>query len=158
MILLRASTCSVLVVSLAACGGNVVFVADGETGSGGSGSTSSPSVATDASTSSVMTGSSCDVLLEDFQDALRAANSCDPSLATPQCDGSAILDDTCGCPSVLANEKAPDVVASAQAAYDAWTAQGCGPFECGAACFPAGPGECSPTEGGGGICVYVMPL
>ncbi|HTJ82166.1 MAG TPA: hypothetical protein VL400_10610 [Polyangiaceae bacterium] len=142
---------------LAACGGNVVFVADGDTGSGGGGSTTS--VTTDSSTSSVMTGSSCDVLLADLEDAQRAATTCDPLLSTPQCDGTAILDDTCACPSVLANEKQPDLVASAQAAYDAWVNQGCGPFECGAACFPAGPGFCQPQfDGKTGICVYAEPL
>ena len=143
---------ALLVVS---CGGDVV-VDDppGSTGGGGAGSSGSSSSSSSSVTSSSATGG-CDALLHDFALKYVAAQACDPAVSSPQCDGSAIISDTCGCPT-LANEKNP---AAVQAANDAWAAAdaaGCLPL-CGTPCTTVGGGFCQPTQNGGGICTPAIP-
>ncbi len=142
------------VVALTACGGNVVFVEDG---SGGGGSTTDSVTTSVGTTSSVGTGSSCDLLAAQLDDAVRASVSCDPTISSTQCDGTAVLNDTCACPSILANERNPELYQSALAAYDAWVGAGCGPLDCGAACFPASAGFCQPGPDGTGTCGVFLP-
>lgn len=89
--------------------------------------------------------------------AVAAAQACDLSISSTQCDGTAILDDSCGCPSILLNEKNPGLVKAALGAYNAWTNAGCGPFGCGGACFPAVPGFCSANGNGTGTCAQALP-
>lgn len=146
---------------LGACGGKVTFVEDGGS-EGGAGSSSSKSTTTKSATTSVNTaastgGGSCTDLLAALNAANAAAQECDPAISSPQCNGFAVLNDTCGCPSILANEKAPEKVKAAQLAYDAWINAGCGPFECGGGCFKAVGGFCSPTNGNKGMCFQALP-
>ncbi len=158
-ILLRAALISSL--ALAGCGGKVVFDVGGTGGAGG-GSVSSTSASSHASASATQavgatstgSGSTCAALQAAMDQAILAAQACDPAISSPQCDGTAFVDDTCGCPSILLDEKDPAKVALAQKAYDAWTQAGCGPFPCGKACFPAGPGFCQPLAG---LCTGPVP-
>lgn len=132
------------------CGGLVVLeLDDGPSGSGGQssggglGGSGEPiggsGAPTDAATTSSGTGP-CASLLEIFETALDHARACSPLDPNIQCDGSAVLLDVCGCPSVVANENLIGEIADAQAAYEAWVAAGCGPYECE---------SCTPAESGG---------
>ncbi|MCB9576550.1 MAG: hypothetical protein H6717_05935 [Polyangiaceae bacterium] len=89
-------------------------------------------------------GANCAPLLKAVQDTLAEAVACNPAISSIQCDGSATSPDTCDCP-VLLNEKTPDKVKAAQDAYKAWTTAGCGPFQCGKACFAGTTGACDAT-------------
>ncbi len=150
--------CSILSVSALACGGKVTFVDDGS-GSGGSGTTSTSKAATGTSSKATTgTGVSCDALKSALDAANAEAQACNPTVSSPQCDGSEILVDPCGCASILANEKQPAKIAAAKSANEAWLAQGCGPVLCGGGCFPAGPGFCNPTPDGSGTCVSAVFL
>ena len=148
-------------LGLSACGGKVIF-SEGAGGAGGSGVTSTHASSTTGSTTHASSGSTttggndCASLINAFETALAATQACDPKLNIQQCDGSQILNDTCGCPSVLANEKQPDKIAAAKAASAAWIQAGCGPLQCGKACFPANPGYCQPNSDGTGICMSVV--
>jgi hypothetical protein len=106
---------------LAACGGKVVVDASGG-GSGGGGGTLSTS-------SSTSGDGGCFQPDLDVAAALDAARACNPAINAIQCDGTAVIHDQCGC-SIVANEHSPDAVAAAQQAYNAWTASGCGPYDC----------------------------
>lgn len=145
-----------------ACGGKVTFVEDGSS-EGGAGSTSSTkSTTTKSATTGVNTGvttggGDCNSLLAALNAANAAAQECNPAISSPQCDGTAIVNDTCGCPSILANEKQPETVKAALVAYNAWVDAGCGPFECGGGCFKAVSGFCSPTNGNKGMCFQALP-
>jgi hypothetical protein len=137
----------VLAFSTAGCGGLVVLQLDGDGETSGPGEEGGSgfepiggfSAPTDAATTG--TGSdACASLLETLETAIDHARACTPLDPNIQCDGSVVLLDTCGCPSVVANENLITEIADAQAAYDAWVAAGCGPHEC-VSCTPA-------TEGG----------
>lgn len=133
-------------LSAAGCGGLVVLELDdgpsGDGGAGGSG-TGQPIGGFNAPTDAATTGTGsdqCAALLETLETAIDHARACTPLDPNIQCDGSVVLLDTCGCPSVVANENLITEIADAQAAYDAWVAAGCGPYDC-VSCTPA-------TEGG----------
>ncbi len=82
-------------------------------------------------------------------DALAAAMACNPTVSSIQCDGSALVPDQCGCLHI-ANEKYPDLVEAAKAAYDAWAGVCPTPPCLPDACLPLGSaGYCSPE----GVCV-----
>lgn len=143
---------------VAACGGKVLWVPDD--GSGGAGSTSSGSSKASASSSkAVSSGSvlSCSMLEQMMNAAVEAARACNPALSSPQCDGSIILEDPCGCPSIVANEKTPQQAAAAKQAIADWKAAGCGPLECGGGCFPVSGGFCAETNNGQGVCIGFGP-
>jgi hypothetical protein len=142
-----------LLVATAGCGGKVVFEGSGGAGGGSSTSSTSTSGTSSSSTTSTGTGGSCAALEAALSQAAADAQFCNPALNMQQCDGAAILNDTCGCPSLLLNETQPAKVAAAKAAYNAWISAKCGPLACGKACFPAGPGFCQPGTAGGGTCV-----
>ena len=91
-------------------------------------------------------GGQCAPLFESYQKALAAAVQCSPQLSVVQCSGAATLYDSCGC-KLVANETQDAKVKAAQAAYDAWTKAGCGPYPCGKACFEGTTGACDPTSG-----------
>lgn len=153
------STVLALSLLLAACGAKVAFVVEdggGTTQGGGSAQTGGGGSGTSNTGGSVSTGVSCDVLSAQYEDAIRAATACNPTLSSIQCDGTAVLNDTCGCPSILLNERNPELVLAAQQAYDAWVAGGCGPVPCGQACFPASAGGCVPS-GTSGTCQVFLP-
>lgn len=105
----------------AACGGKVVVDAGGSGGEGGT-----PTTSTSTSTA---TSGGCDGPNLNLGTALDAALACNPAINAIQCDGSAVVHDHCGC-AIVANEHSPDAVAAAQQAYNAWTAAGCGPYDC----------------------------
>lgn len=150
---------TVVVFALSAsCGGKVVFETSGSGGSGGTGSSTHASTTGVGTTSSTGTGGSCTALSAAVDQATAAAQACNPLLNIQQCDGSVIVNDKCGCPSLLLNEKQPDKVAAAKKAIDAWLKAGCGPLACGAACFPATSGFCQPNANGTGICVTAMGI
>jgi hypothetical protein len=134
---------------------------DGNGGSGGSSSskTTGSTVTHAATTGSSSTGGNdCASLKAKLDAAVAAAVTCGPALAIVQCNGTQIMNDDCGCPSVLLNETTPDKVTAAKAANAAWIQAGCGPFQCGAACFPAGPGFCQPNaDGTTGKCSVALP-
>ncbi|MFO0548852.1 MAG: hypothetical protein U0271_10720 [Polyangiaceae bacterium] len=134
------SSLLLLLVASLGCGAKVVFTSDGGGGAGGSDSTGGAGGVV-----------SCDLLSFQYEDSLRAAVECDPTLSIPQCDGTAVVSDTCGCPSILLNEHNPEYVAMVQEAYADWVAAGCGPYDCGQACKPATPGFCVPA-GDAGTC------
>jgi hypothetical protein len=141
---------------LVACGGKVVFVAEGDGGSGGSTSSSSSSSGSSTSSSS---GGGCSDLKIQLDAAVAAAIVCNPLINQVQCDGTAVIHDACDCPSILLNEKNPNQVANAKAAYSAWTTAGCGPAQCGKLCVPATSGFCQPDPNGTtGTCVSAQPL
>ncbi len=144
----------------AACGGVVVLEEDDDgaggssAGPGSSSASSSKSASastTNASASSSSGGATCASLEAAFQQAVAAAQSCNPFLSIPQC--SLIVDDRCGCPTIVLNETAPDLVQAVQQAYAAWVNAGCGPLDCGF-CDPAEGGGCSQNpDGQTGTCV-----
>ncbi|MCC6524215.1 MAG: hypothetical protein IT373_16260 [Polyangiaceae bacterium] len=134
--------------AVAACGGKAVIDADTGTGGAGGGTTS-----TTTTTTTTTTATTCDGLQQALQQALDAAVACDPLAPVAQCDGTAFVRDFCDC-QVLANEKHPDAVATALAAYDAWTALGCGPWLC-EWCPPTGAGFCD-SGPAGGVCTVVF--
>jgi hypothetical protein len=158
--ILRSVAVGVVACALAACGGKVVF-SEGDGGAGGatphSSSIGNVGATTHASTAATTTGGNmCTSLEAAVEAALTAAQECDPKLNVFQCDGTQILNDTCGCPSVLANEKRPDRIAAAKAATAAWIQAGCGPLQCGKDCFPATSGFCQPNSDGSlGVCTVV---
>jgi hypothetical protein len=86
----------------------------------------------------------CAPLFDTYQKALAEAVKCSSQLGVVQCSGSATLYDSCGC-KLVANETQDAKVKEAQAAYDAWTKAGCGPYGCGKACFEGTTGACDPT-------------
>lgn len=135
---------------------------DGGGGSGASSSTYGPSVGPSASYvaatgSSTTGGNTCASLKSALEAATAVAQACSPQISVVQCDGTQIMNDECGCPSVLLNEKKPDNVAAAKAAMAAWIQAGCGPFQCGAACFPASAGFCQPSSDATGKCAVAFP-
>lgn len=62
----------------------------------------------------------CDMLDATRRATLEAATACNPALSSISCDASAIVQDQCGCPRVV-NERNPELVEAAKAAYDAWS-------------------------------------
>jgi hypothetical protein len=139
--------------SVAGCGGLVVLELDdgpaSDGGSGGSGIPGEPMGGFGQPTDAATTGTSsdqCAALLEAFETANDHARACSPLDPNIQCDGSVVLLDACGCPSVVANENLVAEIADAQAAYEAWVAAGCGPYEC-ATCMPATNGGFCETMG-----------
>jgi hypothetical protein len=142
------------------CGATVVFETDGSGGSGQGGSSSSGSPSSTKATSSggVTTGGMCADLLAAFELAVVEATACNPFISVPQCTGTAILLDTCGCPAIVANELQPGLVDAARTAYDAWVAAGCGPYDC-QTCDRARSGACVPApDGQSGVCTPVTDL
>jgi hypothetical protein len=141
-----------LVLGVSACGGKVLFDPDassgGGAGTGGQGegaSSSEVGVATvGVAQSSASTGDNCFALGEELDRATNEAIACDPTIDLLQCSGAELLTDRCGCKGVVANETRPEAVQAARAAYDAWVAGGCGPFECGGACQQPAGGICDP--------------
>lgn len=150
------------------CGGLVVFQEDGDDGAGGAGGTSNVSAGpgpinasssgNTMSTTGTGTSGDCDALLSELETAIDHARACSPLDPVIQCDGSAILLDPCGCPSIVANEHNLAEIQAAADAFDKWVALGCGPFRC-ESCTPAqGEGFCQ-TRGDGskGRCVPFLP-
>lgn len=142
--------------AVAGCGGLVVLQLDdgepagGATGSGAGGAGSqpiggSPGPSTDAVTTATGSGA-CSSLLEAYETAVDHARACSPLDPNIVCDGTVVLLDTCGCPSIVANEDLVGEVADAQAAYEAWVLAGCGPYRC-ANCTPATNGGFCETMG-----------
>lgn len=148
------------------CGGNVVFdqggSGEGAQGSGAQGSGTGPiGEGANGPASSSGTGPigviGCDELWATYEKAVSAAVVCNPTISSPQCDGSVVGRDNCGCPNILLNEKDPALAAAALGAYDDWVAAQCGPFDCDQPCAPAQSGGCIPTNGNGGICGVFGP-
>jgi hypothetical protein len=134
----------VSLVLAGACGGKVIF--EGQSSGAGGGGTGGSSSA----------GGSCDALLTSFAQALAAAEACDPKINATQCDGTAMVFDACGCPS-LVNELNPAKVSAATTARQAAAAQGCF-TPCGAPCQPFAGGFCEPIAGGAtGKCAVAFP-
>ncbi|MCC6522642.1 MAG: hypothetical protein IT373_08290, partial [Polyangiaceae bacterium] len=98
-------------LALSACGGKAVIDA-----AGGAGGSAPPP--------------SCAELEQDLLAKNDAATSCNPLLGVVQCSGTATIHDPCAC-SQVANEVEAAAVAAATQAYQAWTAAGCGPYDCG---------------------------
>lgn len=132
----RALPVALLVV--AACGGKVVVDAGGQGGDGGG--------ATTSVTTSSSSGVDCEALGLAAGAAIDAAEACNPAIDAVQCNGSAVILDTCGC-EVVANELNGQAVSdAAKQAYLAWTSAGCGPFDCDACPPPPAVGyQCDPT-------------
>ncbi len=146
-----------------ACG--AIAVLEDDAGAGGAGTTTATGPTTKAgagpTTASksvgVTTGGVCDGLAEELETAIDHARACSPLRPVVQCDGSAILLDLCGCPSVVANEHLPVEIQQAQDAYDAWVSAGCGPYPC-ESCTPAEGGFClAEGDGSKGRCEAVGP-
>jgi hypothetical protein len=148
----------------AACGGLVVFEEDG--GEGGAGGqnpattyvTAGVFVTSTTGATTTGMGAPCDLLTDELETAIDHARACSPLEPVVQCDGSAILLDLCGCPSVVANEHNQLEINDARAAYEAWVAAGCGPYEC-ESCTPAKMGGfCfAPGDGTKGRCEAILP-
>ncbi len=144
---------------LVACSGKAI-VDPPVDGTGGS-TTSPSSTGTGAGTTSptsTSTSSSgtvdCDDLMQSFEAALAAAQACEPWINMPQCTGELTVLDVCGCVAP-ANEHFPELGAAAEAAYDAWTDPGCGPWDCDWCPPPGGPWACLPApDGQSGACGY----
>lgn len=133
-------------VACSGCGAKVVLEDDGGGGSAGDG----------GGGSTATSGSSCDALYAAFQESITDAIACDPSLNSVQCTGEIILLDTCGCPTIVANERTPELAEQVKAAYTAWTDASCGPIPC-SECVPVDGGACEPTNGPGtvGQCIGI---
>ena len=128
------------------CGGKAVM--DGSPGSGGSGGSTTTTTHSTTSTSSTGTPT-CASLLAALQAALAEATACNSCSNTDQCQNGPLVYDTCGC-QVGANSTTPDKAAAANAAYQAWTAKGCGPYECQEPCYGSGtPWICVNSAGSG---------
>jgi hypothetical protein len=156
--------------TMSACGGLVLFDPDATgtgggsaSGAGGSvsgaggGATSGIGVGTSVQSGSVASSSSgdnCFALGEELDRTTSEAVGCNPTIDLLQCNGSELLFDRCGCKSVVANETKPELVQAARAAYDAWVAAGCGPFDCGGACASPMGGQCDPQSG---TCIGFLP-
>ncbi len=135
-------------LAMAACGGLVVIpLDDGEPAGGGGSEPMGGTVSTSTDAATTGTGSdACTTLLELYETAVDHARACSPIDPNIVCDGTVVLLDTCGCPSIVANEDLPADVAEAQAAYEAWVAAGCGPYLC-ENCTPAVSGGFCETMG-----------
>jgi hypothetical protein len=134
---------------LVGCGGLVVLEEEGGLGGG---ATSSASATKASSVVSSSTGSTCEALTVALEQALDQTRVCGPALSIVQCDGSAILKDLCGCPTILANEHNVAQIQGAEQAYDAWVAAGCGPYPC-ETCTPLNQGGlCISLSDGTGRC------
>lgn len=155
-----------LCVGLLGCGANVVF--GDEQGGGGQGTGAGNSqggtpgdgggvdTAGSAAGGSSSTGDVCDQLEKELIVAIDAARFCSPLDPNIVCDGTVTLLDTCGCPSLVANEELGAEIESAKLAYEAWVAAGCGPYPC-ESCTPAQGGFCDTMGGDGtsGLCQAV---
>lgn len=140
-----------LTAAAPACGAKVVFEQDdGSGGSGGAGTATSvtaTSASTGVTNSAVSatavttgTGGTCEALLSAMEAANEKARFCSNFNPVIQCDGSVILLDTCGCPTIIANENNVGEYQAAQLAYADWVNAGCGPYPCEV---------CNPVMGGG---------
>ena len=130
-------------------------------GNAGAGDTTSGSGASGAGYASCdggTPGAECAALYATLQAAFQEAVSChlcpgypfqcdmyfclDAGLVDP-CGGGVLVHDRCGC-EVGANATKPASVNAAQAAYEQWTASGCGPCQCATPCpiLLPGPGKC----------------
>lgn len=147
---------SLVALSVAGCGGLVVLELDDESGTqaggqGGRGGSGGEPIAgffsppADVVTTGTGSGA-CDALLATYETAVDHARACSPLDPNIQCDGTVVLLDTCGCPSIVANEDLVGEVADAEAAYEAWVAAGCGPYQC-ESCTPATNGGFCETMG-----------
>lgn len=145
--------CHLLVLAACApgCGAKVVFEDDGGLGgSGGTGTTtgvtatSGPTGVTNSAVTATAvgtgTGGTCDALFSAMEAANEKARFCSNFNPVIQCDGSVILLDSCGCPTIIANENNVGEYQAAQQAYAAWVDAGCGPYPCEV---------CNPVMGGG---------
>lgn len=115
---------------LVACGGKVVVEAEGASGGGGSGGSGVGATAT-TSASAVTSGGTggCEGLQADLVTKVATAQACNPALSVPQCSGSNVVLDLCGC-SVVANDSSFEAGQSAALAFKTWVGAGCGPFDC----------------------------
>jgi hypothetical protein len=142
----------VLAAAAPGCGGMVVFEEEGAGGSGAGGTTTGPagssgqtggkSTAVTATAVTTGTGGTCEGLLAAMEAANEKARFCSNLKPVIQCNGSVILLDTCGCPTIIANENNVGDYQAAQQAYNDWVSAGCGPYPCEV---------CNPVMGGG-IC------
>src|SRR4051812_18401866 len=124
---------------VAACGGKVVVDLPGA-GSGGGGGGGAQS---------------CDALLQSLQQKIAAAQVCSPFINSIQCDGSAMVPDSCGC-SVLVNETNQAAIQAADAAAQAAAQGGCF-APCEGPCPFSGPGYCQPSSNGmTGVCAVAF--
>lgn len=95
----------------------------GSTGTGGAGGGGKCPVAQyfcplpPVETTAAPIGNNCAALQQTFEDALVKARACS---STPQCTGSNVLEDSCGCPHVL-NDDRCDLVDAARYAHFVWT-------------------------------------
>ncbi|MEP7119531.1 MAG: hypothetical protein ABJE95_01425 [Byssovorax sp.] len=136
---------------LLACGGKVVVdgaATPGEGGKGGGSSTTGTGTngpTTVAGTGVGGSGGACAGLQADVTATLAAAQACNPAINAPQCSGTNVVADLCGCP-VVANDSAFSAAQLANMAFTTWVNAGCGPFEC-FACPPppSSPWFCDPT-------------
>ena len=88
----------------------------------------------------------CDLLLEELENTIWTAQSCDPLINAIQCSGQTVITDLCGC-EVVANDMSPEAAEEAQINYEYWVAEGCGPSDC-TACPPppSAPWYCDPNS------------
>jgi hypothetical protein len=135
---------------LVACGGKVVVEGGGTPGEGGAGGTSTTGT-TNPSGQVTATGAggasqACAGLQADVTATVAAAQACNPGLDAPQCSGTNIVADLCGCP-VVANNGSISAAQLANMAFKTWVSAGCGPFNC-FTCPPppTDPWFCDPTE------------
>lgn len=148
--LLRTALLALTLTSLlVACGGKVVVDGAGTPGEGGAGGTSTTTTTTSPS-SQAATGAgganaACAGLQTDATATLAAAQACNPTLSVPQCSGTNVASDLCGCP-VVANDSAFSAAQLANMAFKTWVSAGCGPIEC-FSCPPppSSPWFCDPT-------------
>ncbi len=129
----------IVVIGLLAsgCGGKAIVDGSNHTGAGGMTSSTTSSASSSQSTSSTShtsTGvgggaASCDTLHQDLQTKFEAAIACNPLINWISCDGQETVFNDCGCVYV-ANEHYPELAQAARNAYDAWVAEGCGPWDC----------------------------
>ena len=152
---MRIPSTLVLCITVAACGGNVVFdgAAGGQGGAGGSTSTTSgTTTGTTSGTTTTRgtttgTGTYCQGLADAYQALLTEASTCNACIDFDECANGPVLTDLCGCPVGVSVSK-QDVVEKAKAAYSDWVAAGCGPYACGEPCFVGQFWYCGAVNGG----------
>jgi len=134
-----------------ACGGKAVV--DGSVSEGGAGGSTGSTTSHSTTTSSSLTGTGaggsggpCASLGEELRMLVEEAQRCDAMINALQCTGNTVVYDACGC-TLVANDYASDIAASAVAVYQQWTGLGCGPYDC-EHCppDPDTPWYCDPTE------------